>query len=66
MNTEVGAIIRQKSAGAVQPLAMPFVGQAAFPVLEYMDAVKESSHRHFTRFVQGLMLAHYRTALQQP
>ena len=42
MNTEVGAIIRQKSAGAVQPMAMPFVGQAAFPVLEYMDSVKEA------------------------
>jgi len=42
MNTETGAIIRQRSQGAVTPLTMPFVGQAAFPVLQYMDAVKES------------------------
>jgi hypothetical protein len=31
MNTETGAIIRQRSQGAVTPLTMPFVGQAAFP-----------------------------------
>lgn len=42
MNTETGAIIRQRSQGAVTPLTMPFVGQAAFPVLQYMDQVKES------------------------
>jgi len=42
MNTENGAIIRMRQAGAVQPLTMPFVGQASFPVLEYMDRVKES------------------------
>lgn len=42
MNTETGAIIRQRSQGAVTPLTMPFVGQSAFPVLQYMDAVKES------------------------
>jgi len=42
MNTEVGAIIRQRSAGQVQPLSMPFVGQQAFPVLRYMDEIKEA------------------------
>ena len=42
MSTEVGAIIRQRAAGQVQPMAMPFVGQAAFPVLQYMDEVKEA------------------------
>ena len=42
MSTEVGAIIRQRSAGQVQPLAMPFVGQQAFPVLQYMDEIKEA------------------------
>jgi len=42
MSTEVGAIIRQRSAGQVQPLSMPFVGQAAFPVLQYMDEIKEA------------------------
>jgi hypothetical protein len=42
MNTEVGSIIRQRSAGQVQPLSMPFVGQQAFPVLKYMDEIKEA------------------------
>jgi hypothetical protein len=42
MNVETGAIIRQRAAGQVQPLAMPFVGQAAFPVLQYMDEIKEA------------------------
>lgn len=42
MNTEVGSIIRQRAAGQVQPLSMPFVGQQAFPVLQYMDQVKEA------------------------
>jgi hypothetical protein len=35
-------IIRQRSAGQVQPLSMPFVGQQAFPVLQYMDEIKEA------------------------
>lgn len=42
MNTETGAIIRQRAAGQVQPMTMPFVGQAAFPVLQYMDEIKEA------------------------
>ena len=42
MNVENGAIIRQRAAGQVQPLAMPFVGQQAFPVLQYMDEIKEA------------------------
>ena len=42
MNTETGAIIRQRAAGQVQPMAMPFVGQQAFPVLQYMDEIKEA------------------------
>jgi len=42
MNTETGAIIRQRAAGQVQPMTMPFVGQQAFPVLQYMDEVKEA------------------------
>ena len=42
MNTEVGAIIRQRSAGQVQPLTMPFVGQQACPVPQYMDEIKEA------------------------
>ena len=42
LNTEVGGIIRMKSPGAVQPFVTPNVSQAAFPMLEYMDQVKES------------------------
>ena len=42
MSTEVGSIIRQRAAGQIQPLSMPFVGQASFPVLKYMDEVKEA------------------------
>lgn len=42
LNTEVGGIIRMKQQGAVQPFVTPNVSSAAFPMLEYMDAVKES------------------------
>lgn len=42
MNTETGAIIRMNQPNAVTPLTMPFVGQAAFPVLQYMDQIKQS------------------------
>lgn len=42
MSTEMGAIVRQRAAGQVQPLTMPFVGQQAFPVLQYMDELKEA------------------------
>ena len=42
LNTEVGGIIRVKSPGAVQHLATPDVSQSAFPMLQYMDEIKES------------------------
>ena len=42
MNTEVGGIIRMRAPGMVQPFAMPFVGQQAFPMLQYMDEVREN------------------------
>jgi hypothetical protein len=42
MSTEVGSLIRQRQAGAVQMLSMPFVGREAFPVLQYMDELKEA------------------------
>lgn len=41
LNNETGAIIRMRAPGMVQPLATPFVGQAAFPMMEYMDQIKE-------------------------
>jgi hypothetical protein len=42
LNTEVGAIIRMRAPGMVQPFNIPFVGSAAFPMLEYMDDVKQN------------------------
>jgi len=42
LNTEVGGIIRMRAPGMVQPFSMPFVGQQAFPMLEYMDSMRES------------------------
>ena len=41
LNNETGAIIRMRAPGMVQPLTTPFVGQAAFPMMEYMDQIKE-------------------------
>ena len=42
MNTEVGGIIRMRAPGMVQPFTMPFVGQQAFPMLQYMDELREN------------------------
>jgi len=41
LNNETGAIIRMRAPGMVQALTTPFVGQAAFPMMEYMDQIKE-------------------------
>ena len=41
LNNETGAIIRMRAPGMVQPLTTPFVGQAAFPMMEYMDQIRE-------------------------
>jgi hypothetical protein len=41
LNNETGAIIRARAPNMVQPLVTPFVGQAAFPVLDYLDQIKE-------------------------
>lgn len=40
MNNETGAIIRARAPGMVQPLAEPFVGQNAMPIIAYMDEVR--------------------------
>jgi hypothetical protein len=40
MNTEVGAIIRQRAPGMVQPLTEAFVGQQALGVMNYLDQIK--------------------------
>lgn len=42
LNTEVGGVIRMRQPGAVQAFSVPFVGQAAFPMLEYLDQVRET------------------------
>ena len=41
LNNETGAIIRMRAPGMVQAFSSPFVGQAAFPMLEYMDQMRE-------------------------
>lgn len=41
LNNETGAIIRMRAPGMVQPLSMPFVGQQSFPMLDYIDSIKE-------------------------
>ena len=41
LNNETGAIIRMRAPGMVQPFTTPFVGQAAFPMLDYMDQLRE-------------------------
>jgi len=53
LNNETGAVIRMRQAGAVQPFTTPFVGQQAFPVVEYLDTVKES-RTGITKATQGL------------
>lgn len=40
LNKEVGAIIRLRQIGAVQDLSTPFVGQAAMPIISYLDEIK--------------------------
>ena len=42
LNNETGAIIRMRAPGMVQPFSQPFVGQAAAPLLDYLDMVKEA------------------------
>ena len=41
-NTEIGAIIRQSQPGMVSPFNLPFVGKEAFPMLGYLDTLKEN------------------------
>jgi hypothetical protein len=39
LNNEIGAVIRMRAPGMVTPLETPFVGQSAFPMIEYVDEV---------------------------
>lgn len=42
MNTEIGALIRQKQPGMVQPITHDFVGRDLFPFLGYFDDERAS------------------------
>ena len=42
LNPEVGSIIRMRQPGMVQQLTVPFLGKEAFPMLQYLDAMKEA------------------------
>ena len=42
MNPEVGSVIRMRSPGMVQQLNVPFLGKEAFPMLQYLDDMKET------------------------
>ena len=42
MNVETGGIIRMRNPGAVVPFALPYVGRDAFPMMQYLDEIKEN------------------------
>lgn len=41
LNTAIGAPIRMRSVGTLQPVEIPFVGEKAMPVLAYLDEIVE-------------------------
>ena len=53
MKVETGGIVRMRAPGMVQPLTTPFVGQSAFPLIEYLDTLKET-RTGMSRASQGL------------
>jgi hypothetical protein len=52
-SVKVGGLVRMRAPGMVQPLETPFVGQQAFPLIEYLDAVREQ-RTGVSRAAQGL------------
>lgn len=42
MNVEAGGIIRMRSPGAVIPFNLPYVGGDAFPMMGYLDEMREN------------------------
>ena len=42
MNVEAGGIIRMRQPGAVVPFTLPYVGQQAFPMMQYLDEMREN------------------------
>lgn len=53
LNTEVGAVIRMRVQGAVQPITTPFVGQPAMGVISWLEAVR-SQRTGVSPATQGL------------
>ena len=53
LNPEVGSIIRMRQPGMVQQLDVPFLGRDAFPMVEYLDSMKED-RTGMTAASQGL------------
>ena len=43
LNTDIGQPIRVRQAGAITPINTAFMGKEAFPVLQYLDEVKENA-----------------------
>ena len=41
LNNEIGAIVRVRQNGAVQPLAVPFIAGSTLPALQYLDDMTE-------------------------
>ncbi|MEN6642567.1 MAG: hypothetical protein ABFE08_08985 [Armatimonadia bacterium] len=41
LSNELGGVVRMEAPGMVQPLVTPFVGKDAFPVIQYLDEVKQ-------------------------
>ena len=42
LNNEAGGVIRMRNPGAVVPFSLPFVGKDAFPMMEYLDQIREN------------------------
>jgi hypothetical protein len=53
LNTEMGAVIRERKPGAVRELTKPFIGPSALPIMESLGVIKES-RTGITRTSQGL------------
>ena len=53
LNTEMGAVVREREVGAVRELVKPFIGPAALPLMDVLAAIRES-RTGITRGSQGL------------
>ena len=42
LNNEIGAVVRVRQNGAVQPLAVPFIAGSTLPALQYLDQLSET------------------------